>query len=650
MSLGPSNVMSGSGTVDDDGTFSINGSRGKNAAAAITATDGSGRMATGPSIALLASLSADIKAPKRGEVVTITGKNFTVGGQLSLTTTTVKAVTSSATSTVTNYNSMTLGGSYLPTADIAASTPTSIGINFVDTDADNTSDDFVIKVTVPSNAGSGFKVLSITESSSASTPKSGTVTLDIQKSTAAVSPRAGPPGTVVTISVGGVPPSNTNAANRVLILTLNQAYLSAQLTGNITTDTGGNATVSNVVIPATAPPGVLLLLVQITGSDGLVASATGIFFATAAATTATVSPSTGPRGTTVVLTATGLSASATVATNSVTIGGANWNTGSSGQAGSFAVDSGGNSAAATLIVLSSAAYGSNAVVITDNNNVIANTSFSVTQPTIQVDKTSGNVGDSVIVTGTGWLSNQVVNLLRNTSVATTATADASGNFVASLPVPSTLFSSGNKTTFTISANDGSTNGNVSGVSVFTISRAIVGLSPTTAAVGSQVTITATGFLPQTGVVTLTIGGVSVAPTTPAITNTVGSVSLNFVVPGLTGAQTVSVTIGNVTRTAPLTVTATTAVAGAIAIGTALTSVEATGSLELVTSFNYTTGLSEAYVPNLGGNALLTIVPHSVLVITTTADMTIQVSGVNFAIKANTPTPIPVGGTVTIEVQ
>ena len=89
------------------------------------------------------------------------------------------------------------------------------------------------------------------------------------------------------------------------------------------------------------------------------------------------------------------------------------------------------------------------------------------------------------------------------------------------------------------------------------------------------------------------------------------------------------------------------VPGAVTPATALTGLIATGSLELITSFNYDTRLYEGYVPNLPGDSLTLIRPNSVLVITTTQDLAIVVSGINFTVRAGIPTPIPVGATVSI---
>ena len=94
-----------------------------------------------------------------------------------------------------------------------------------------------------------------------------------------------------------------------------------------------------------------------------------------------------------------------------------------------------------------------------------------------------------------------------------------------------------------------------------------------------------------------------------------------------------------------------AVGGSVTAATALAPLEAVaGRLELASSFNYTTALYEAYVPGLAGNILATIQPNTVIFITVTVDTTVVVSGVTFNVRANTPTSLPVGGSVTITVK
>ncbi len=89
------------------------------------------------------------------------------------------------------------------------------------------------------------------------------------------------------------------------------------------------------------------------------------------------------------------------------------------------------------------------------------------------------------------------------------------------------------------------------------------------------------------------------------------------------------------------------VPGAVPPADALTTIVATGALEIVTSFNYDTRLYESFVPSLPGDSLRLIRPNSVLIITTTQDLAIVVGSNSFTIRANIPTPVPVGATVSI---
>ena len=101
--------------------------------------------------------------------------------------------------------------------------------------------------------------------------------------------------------------------------------------------------------------------------------------------------------------------------------------------------------------------------------------------------------------------------------------------------------------------------------------------------------------------------------------------------------------------AAFTTTSSAAATGRLA-AQALITLEATGNLEVVTGYDYASGLWQSYVPGLPGNSLVTIQPNSVLFITVMEDTTVVVSGVAYNIVADTPTPIPVGAAVTIAVQ
>jgi len=112
-----------------------------------------------------------------------------------------------------------------------------------------------------------------------------------------------------------------------------------------------------------------------------------------------------------------------------------------------------------------------------------------------------------------------------------------------------------------------------------------------------------------------------------------------------GTQAIVATIGTTTASASFTVGAGSS--GVVAT-TALAALTGSGNFEIASSFNYTSGAYEAFI-NQTGDKMTTVKPNSVLILTMTADTDVIVSGVKFSVKANTPTPIPVGANVTITV-
>mgnify|MGYP001558055790 len=90
-----------------------------------------------------------------------------------------------------------------------------------------------------------------------------------------------------------------------------------------------------------------------------------------------------------------------------------------------------------------------------------------------------------------------------------------------------------------------------------------------------------------------------------------------------------------------------AASGPVPVEIALAELIATGHIILVSQFNPTTGLFEAFVPGLPGNTLTVIRPNIPIRINLTQAHTVLSSGVVFFIPANTPTEVAVGATVSI---
>jgi len=142
------------------------------------------------------------------------------------------------------------------------------------------------------------------------------------------------------------------------------------------------------------------------------------------------------------------------------------------------------------------------------------------------------------------------------------------------------------------------------------------------------------------------GGADVYRINVQVDSTWEGLSANLNVGGATQATQATVVIKansyvaqDITVVTPVTATA------------ALAALVNTQNVNIVTAFDYASGKYLSYVPALAGNSLTTIAPNSVIVVTMTQDTTIIVSGITFpVVKANVPTPLPVGAAVTITVQ
>jgi hypothetical protein len=242
-----------------------------------------------------------------------------------------------------------------------------------------------------------------------------------------------------------------------------------------------------------------------------------------------------------------------IGVGAVTFAGAAWNT------AAIAIDSLGNISPTTLTV-PLAGTGAQLVQATDSGAAVARGTFTVTQPTISLDKTKGYRGDTVTLTGSGWVSGTLglVTITFGGVTILTATPDANGDITAMFTVPATATGAN-----LVGATD--IPGNTAASKTFTLDPASISVEPTSGPVGTTVTVTGVGFQPQSGVTALSIGGASVLPLTPIVTDTIGGFTGTFSVPGLAQvAQTVSCTVAGVTATVAFTIsTAPPTVAGAM---------------------------------------------------------------------------------------
>jgi len=221
------------------------------------------------------------------------------------------------------------------------------------------------------------------------------------------------------------------------------------------------------------------------------------------------------------------------------------------------IDTGGTLQALTVTIpatsVAGAFTGANTLTLTDNGGLAASGTFTVVTPTISISPSSGVMGTTVTVTGSGWNPDaRGVVTLGGGLTALTAIPDVSGAFSAAIAIPGNVGTAGATVWFT--AWD--VLGNTATAQAFTVTAAAITLSPTSGALGTEVTVTGTGFQPSSPLTVLTIAGANMlAGQAITVTDSLGMFTTTFTVPGLAaGAATVNATV-IAARTAFFTVTA-----------------------------------------------------------------------------------------------
>jgi len=175
----------------------------------------------------------------------------------------------------------------------------------------------------------------------------------------------------------------------------------------------------------------------------------------------------------------------------------------------------------TTLTVPPASRGSHTLKGQDASGNYATVTITVMQK-ITVNLSSGAVGDTVTVSGTGFAGGSTVTLYFNTTNVGTTSSDTNGSFTnTSFTVPPT-----SRGGHTIKAQDGS--GNYA-TAPFTIGQKIT-ITPTTGASGTTITVTGNGFSAGRSI-TIKYKGVPVT-TSPATINTdaYGGFTASFTVP------------------------------------------------------------------------------------------------------------------------
>jgi len=312
-----------------------------------------------------------------------------------------------------------------------------------------------------------------------------------------------------------------------------------------TVNADGNGLIAqpNIVVPVNATAGTK----SVTATD--IGANTGTATFTVIARPLTLTPTSGPRGTKVLVTGSSMTPTpdsthiSQIDIGDLVFGIIGWNT------AIITIDSAGVISPSTIAVPTGATPGVNAVKATDNgvdlngatttDNLTAEGAFTVTKPTISVDPISGPKGSSVTLTGAGWLpgttTGSTVTITFNGVTVVTTIPDASGNILAAINVPATAVIGAGANA--IGAADGNVNSATN--AAFTVPGAALTVDPTQGPVATSVTVTGSGFAAYTAI-TVKIG--TYAFQAQPLSDVYGAFTYTFTVPGVApGSQSISAT-------------------------------------------------------------------------------------------------------------
>ena len=195
-------------------------------------------------------------------------------------------------------------------------------------------------------------------------------------------------------------------------------------------------------------------------------------------------------------------------------------------------------------------------------------------------------------------------------------------------------------------------GNVVGRTSFAIPTPSISLSSGTVWPGQALTITGTGFRANSHVDTVDIGQQNQAPRPSPATDFQGAFTTNVTLPDLNpGAYTVTVSTANLTATAPIKIVSTPGEPTAPSPPEdAFRELRSRGLLVMSAVAPQGETTFGAYVPDLPGDSLPFVVPHSTLALTLTKDTLVSVSGRRAVlVPAHETTFFSVGSVVSVQV-
>jgi hypothetical protein len=246
----------------------------------------------------------------------------------------------------------------------------------------------------------------------------------------------------------------------------------------------------NVQIPGDLSPGIKQIQVTCLGD----AAITQTVNFTVVARPLSISPTSGPRGTEVLVTGTTMTqgGDATIDVCDLWISGDCWNTGDDPYPGVIDISSGGVITPTILPIPEWAPIGNNFIQAFDSEDLEADGVFIVKQPTISISPVTGPRGSTIVITGAGWLTDEAVTI-----EFTDALGDViddmdvipvgNGTFAAGLTVPNV----DEQGAYTIAAYDDWNNEAVP--KTFTVPGPAITISPTSGGPTTPVEVKGTGF-------------------------------------------------------------------------------------------------------------------------------------------------------------
>ena len=367
------------------------------------------------------------------------------------------------------------------------------------------------------------------------------------------------------------------------------------------TDSAGNLTIT-VTIPDGVAPGKQALKLVSGGQTQRDTVTIG-----GASVTATPSGSVKPNQR-ITLIGSGFTTGGSATISTITIGGATVASAKINDGSSVTVDNGGSwsSSVDLPVIPATTAGGDIELKVTDSSSREGTATLTFPARTLSITPTEGRVGTQVSVVGANFPAKndegESVTVTvqydagTNKTNSTTVVPDASGNFSASVQVPTNASIPSDNTVKASFSDASSTAITVYTTSTHSVPSASIALSKDSGPAGTTLTITGSGFKRYSPVSEVLAGTTDVTPSPKPSTDANGQATFDITIPGLdVGAQTIKVTSASTAASAAFTVGADSTVTG---VETAVaTAVEPLGdSLVRVFNFNNVTKTWSFYDP------------------------------------------------------